>query len=67
MKKCNYTVETLMEAVEVVRTNRLSLCRAADIYGIGKSMVNDHVIKRVKQSAARANALPRRQFRAEAL
>ena len=49
MKKCNYTVETLMEAVEVVRTNRLSLHRAADIYGIGKSTINDHIIKRVNK------------------
>ena len=48
--KCNYTVETLMEAVEAVRTNRLSLCRAADLYGIGKSMINDHVIKKVNKA-----------------
>ena len=48
-KKCNYTVETLVEAVEVVRTNRLSLHRAADLYGIGKSMINDHVIKKVNK------------------
>ena len=53
-----------MEAVEVVRTNRLSLCRAADLYGIGKSMINDHVIKS-KQSVTRTNALPRRRVRAE--
>ena len=28
----------------MVRTNRLSLRRAADIYGIGKSTINNHVI-----------------------
>ena len=38
-----------MEAVEAVRTNRLSLHRTADLYGIGKSMINDHVIKRVNK------------------
>ena len=48
-KKGNYTVEMLMEAVEAVRTNRLSLRRAADLYGIGKSMINNHVIKRVNK------------------
>ena len=49
MKKCNYTVKTFMEVVEVVRTNRLSLCRASDVYGIGKSMINDHFNKRVNK------------------
>ena len=33
-----------MEAFEAVRTNRLSLCRAVDIYGISKSTINDHII-----------------------
>ena len=33
----------------MVRTNRLSLCRAADIYGISKSMINDHIIKKVNK------------------
>ena len=48
-KKCNCTVETLMGAVEAVRTNRLSLHRASDVYGIGKSTINDHVNKRVNK------------------
>ena len=39
----------LIEAVEAVRTNRLLLRRAADIYGIGKSMINNHVIKKVNK------------------
>ena len=43
------TVETLMEAVEVVRTNRSSLRRAADIYEIGKLTINNHIIKRVNK------------------
>ena len=38
-----------MEAVEAVRTNRLSLCRAADLYGIGKSSINNNVIKKVNK------------------
>ena len=36
-----------MEVVEAVRTNRLLVHRAADVYGIGKLMINDHVNKRV--------------------
>ena len=38
-----------MEAVEAVRRNRLSLCRAADLYDIRKSSINNHVIKKVNK------------------
>ena len=39
----------LMKAVKAVRKNRFSLCRAADLYGIRKSMINNHVFKRVNK------------------
>ena len=51
-KKCQYSIETLMEAVEaveVVQTRRLSVCRAANTYGIGKSTINDYVNKNVNK------------------
>ena len=41
-KKCNYTVKTLMEAVEAEH-------RAADVYSIEKLMINNHVKKRVNK------------------
>ena len=38
-----------MEVVEAVWSNRLSVHRAADVYGIGKTMINDHVNKQVNK------------------
>ena len=43
-KKSHYSIKTLMEAVEAVQSNRMLVCRASDVYGIGKS-INDHVYK----------------------
>ena len=48
-KKCQYSIKMLMEVVEAVQTNRMSVCRAADKYGIGKSTINDHVTKQVNK------------------
>ena len=48
-KKCQYSIETLMETVGAVQSNRLSVCRAADVCGIGKSTISNHVNKRVNK------------------